>query len=348
MSELPPETAPVDEPVPSSPPPLPSAGTLQPPWRLAALVLGAAFVLVAALVASAPLWAPALPWGTTDRGQEHEVAAHLDRLAAAQADVQRQLKQASADTDKSLQRLAQRLDTIEARPAASPADIAGMRKQLADVSTVTAVLTSRPDAIDKAVHAETAHAAAATDAALPLALLQVRDAVAAGRPFAAEYETLAGLAHSRPEIAAVAAPLAEPAKTGVATYAVLAKGLHDLGITLADARATPKQPQNWRQQMLAQLRGLVTIRRIDAGGGSASGPQHAANTAAAALAIGDLPGAVAAVETLSGAQAERASPWLRMAHQRLAVDAALQRVEALLTAGLDNPPAAAPAGRPPG
>lgn len=378
MNELPPEAAPPDEPPPPSlpppppppppssppppppsspPPPPPAAGAAaqpQPPWRLAAFALGAALVVVIVLVATAPLWAPSLPWGTTDRGQEQEVASHLDRLATAQDDVQRQVKQAASDTDAALQHLAQRLDAIERRPAAaSSSDIADMRKQLADVSTETAGLASQLDAIDKAVHAETAHAGA--DAALSLALLQVRDAVAAGRPFAPEYETLAGLARHRPEIAMAATPLAEAAKTGVATYAALAKGLHDLDTSLATAKAAPaQQPQNWRQQMLARLRGLVTIRRIDTGGSNGSGkagsgPQQAVSTATSALADGDLPGAVAAIEKLGGAAAEAAAPWLHTARERLAVDAALQRIEAQLTAGLGNPPAAGGASnKPPG
>ena len=49
-----------------------------------------------------------------------------------------------------------------------------------------------------------------------MGLLQLRNAVQAGRPFAAEYEAFSALARSRPEIAEAATPLAEPAKTGVA------------------------------------------------------------------------------------------------------------------------------------
>ncbi len=65
------------------------------------------------------------------------------------------------------------------------------------------------------------------------------------------------------------------------------------------------------------------------------------------LAGGDLEGAVGALEGLTGTPAETAQPWLRMAKERLAAEAALQRIEALLVAqarlpGQMPPPAAGP------
>jgi hypothetical protein len=173
-----------------------------------------------------------------------------------------------------------------------------------------------------------------------MGLLQIRDAVQAGRPFAAEYEAFAALARSRPEIAEAAAPLAEPAKTGVASPAVLAKRLHELAGNIAGAGtpAAPVEPAGWGDAALARLRGLVTIRRID--GARPEGKDAAVNAAELALAGGDLAAAVSVLDKLTGAPAEAAAPWLRMARQRVAVDAALRRLEALLTAPLGRPASA--------
>src|SRR5205823_12477554 len=82
------------------------------------------------------------------------------------------------------------------------------------------------------------------------------------RPFAAEYDAFPALARVRPDIAAAAAPLAESAKNGVASRAVLAQRLHALAGSIATAEAPPADP-DWGDKAWARLRGLVTIRRID-------------------------------------------------------------------------------------
>ena len=104
----------------------------------------------------------------------------------------------------------------------------------------------------------------------------------------------------------------------------------------------PADKSDWREQALARLRGLVTIRRIDSLSrtGSAGGSNGAVGAAQAALARGDLAGAVAALEQLTGADAEAARPWLLMARERLAAETALDHVQELLTERLGSPPAA--------
>jgi hypothetical protein len=320
-------------------------------YRAVAIALAGALVLVVVLVGTAPFWAPLLPWGAAPAREDTALAARIDRLDAAQ----QQSAQHSQQQEAALQRLDRRVGALEARPAAPPAaDIADIRQQLTKLSAAVAGLgdlTARVEALDKAAHAQAAQAGADTaDTALVLALLQIRGAVAAGRPFAAEYEALVGLARVRPEIAAAAVPLAEPAKTGVASRAVLANRLRELAGPIATANAPKNAPGNatapaagWADAALTRLRGLVTVRRIDGGGrnsaqgGVGAGPKAAVNAAELALAGGDLGGAVAALDKLTGAPAEAARPWLRMAEARLAVEAALSRIEALLAARLGAP-----------
>lgn len=351
-AELPPEATP---PAPVPPPKTPAISRAA--WRLVAFILAGALVLVVALVATAPFWAPFLPWSQpANRHGEQELAARLDKLAAAQDETQLQVKQAAdaanaaaqrgqetqAAAEAALQRLDRRVGTLEQRPAVSADDIAGLGKQLSNLVSAQSALGSRLDAVEKTLRG--AAAQNTTEAALPLALLQIREAVAAGRPFAAEFETLEKLAHDRPDVAQAAAPLADPAKSGVATDAVLAEGLR--GLNTAVASSTPAaKPKNWRQQMLGELAGLVTIRRVGENGAPAGGPQAAVHAAEASLAAGSLADAVAAIEKLDGPAAETAAPWLQMAKRRLAVDVALRQLETLLTARLGEP-AAAP--KPPG
>ena len=111
------------------------------------------------------------------------------------------------------------------------------------------------------------------------------------------------------------------------------------------ATLTALPPQaDWESQALARLRSLVTIRRIE--GALQSEPEAAVRAAEVALGRGDLGDAVAQLDRLAGANAEAAGPWLRMAGQRLAVEAALTHLQELLVIGLGHAPEAP--GRAPG
>jgi hypothetical protein len=327
----------------------------EPRWREVALGLAAALMLVLVLVGTAPFWAKLLPWAVAPKNND----AAIERLAEAQ------------------QRLERRIAVLEAKPAPTAPDLGKVREQLSELSDRTSDLATRLDRLDKGLQVQAsndmaarfdalekalrAQAAAAADLAarvgkaeragearsageaaevgLVLALLQIRGAVETGRPFSAEYDAFAALARSRPEMAAAAAPLAGPAKTGVAGRGALARRLRELApaITSGGAEAeTPAGEPGWAEAALARLRGLVTIRRVD-GAAARDGAKGAVNVAESALAGGDLASGVAVLDKLSGMPAETAGPWLRMARERLVVEAALHQVEALLTARLGNP-----------
>src|SRR5262249_49967781 len=100
---------------------------------------------------------------------------------------------------------------------------------------------------------------------------------------------------------------------------------------IATARPKPAD-DDWGARAWAQLRGLVTIRRIEGAGQSA--PEAAVSAAARALAAGDLAGAIAALDKLTRPAADTAQPWLQMARQRLAAEEALHRVQAIVVARL--------------
>jgi hypothetical protein len=337
--------------------------------RRVLLGLAGAVLAIVAVVASAPFWAPLLPWApgasvpvSTDTAPAGRVAAaQQETRQPSQPQTQPQAQERGqhdvAAVNAAVQQLDRRVGALEARPAAPVGDIADLRQQVARLASGAADLDARIAAIDKAVAAQAAldkpGAVDTTDMGLVLALLQIRGALEVGRPFAAEYETLAGLARARPEIAAAASPLAGPATSGLATRAVLANRLRELAGAIATAKAPQTAPANaseaapdWTDQVLLRLRGLVTVRRIDGVSERplGEGSDAAVNAAARALAGGDLEGAVGALDKLTGAPAEAASPWLRMARERLAAEAALSRIEALLVARLGRPAGAPGAG----
>jgi hypothetical protein len=324
-----------------------------PAYRGVAATLAAALLLLAALAGTAPFWAPSLPWAPA------AADSRLDRIEQGLQQIRRDEAAATA----ARQQLDRRVAALAGKPAPPPADIADLRQQVEKLSTgnadlasqvaalgktvqaqaeTSAELMARVKALDKAVQREMA--GGSSDTAILLALLRIRDALAAGRPFAAEYDALITLARNRPQVMAAAAPLAAPAKTGVAGRAALAERLRRLvpAIEKAAAPAPTGVAAGWRDQLLDRLRGLVRVRRIDGARGPAPGGAAAALDAAKqALIDGDLAAAVAAVEKLRDGAADAARAWLDIAKERLAAEHAVRQIEAALTADLGSTPPAA-------
>jgi hypothetical protein len=347
-------------------------------FRQAALWLAVLLVLVIAGVALSPFWAPALapllPWGTKPapvaaddalaarvtalearpasatvdfdpiRSTLAAQAQSLDRLQAALA-AQSQDRAAAAPDKTIVQQLTQRVAAIEAQAASKTADSGRSEQELARLSTAANDLGDRLSALERRV--STQSSTDRTGTALLLAVLQMREAIEEARPFPTEYDAFKGLAGDDAALLAGAAPLAQAARDGVASQAVLRERLDNLGSEIARA-SKPTGKLRWWEQALDSIRRLVTIRRI--GVAARAGPESAVSAAQSALAAGNLAAAVSALGSLEGADAEMAQPWLRLVRHRLAAEAALARLQELLAVRLGaatRPSPAAPAASPP-
>jgi hypothetical protein len=349
-----------------------AGGSRQTVWWLAALLL-----LVIAGVGLSPFWvrdvAPLLPWGSQAAAPAEDYAALAAQVAAIEnrpgppppdiaainsaasalarrvdqletaRDPDRQTDAAVAGIKMGLQRLEERLSAFEARSAAransETAEFEKLRQQLAQFGSISSDLADRLPAIERRVGAT---GAVRTDAALLAALLPMREAVEAARPFATEYDAFIALAHDQPDLIAAAQPLAGLAQAGVAGNAIISERLGQLSGRIVPAVAPPVD-SDLRTQALAWLHSLVTIRRIDAA--SQTGQEPAMNVAEGALVRGDLPGAVSALQTLPGPKSGAIQSWLQTAQQRLAAEATLAHLQELLVARLGTPPEA-PGGAP--
>jgi hypothetical protein len=241
-----------------------------------------------------------------------------------------------------MQQVEQRLAAIETQSsswmASDTAASKDTQQELSRLGKVEGDLAERMAALERTAQSEDKPGLRA-DGMLALLLGQMREAIEQARPFPAEFDAFIKLARNS-DFAAAAQRLAEPARNGVASRAVLAKGLTELAGRMAVSDA-PAAKSDWREQTLARLRGLVTIRRIDGSShtGSNGGATGAVGAAQTALARGDLAGAVAALESLTGVDADAARPWLLMARERLGAEKALDRVQELLTERLGSPSA---------
>ena len=343
----------------------------------APLWLGGMLVLVIAGVLASPFWAPALrpllPWGTQSGAARYDaLAQHLatlearvarleqrpvappidaDAIKSAQAAVaqrvtaleagvatlrqgqQRQTRQAAATT-AALTQQSQRLDAI----AAQTVELDKLQQELAQRGNAAGELANRVDALEHQLHSQSN--VDRSGAAMMLALLEMREAVVSARPFPAEFQAFKELAAHDPDLAAATQPLADAARDGVASQAVLRQRLDEIADRIATAK-TPAVKPKWWEQAIDRLRSLVTIRQID--GTAKAGPDAAVEAAQSDVAQGNLKGAVAALSKLTGANAEAAQPWLDQARQRLAAEAALMHLQDLLSARLSAPAAASPA-----
>jgi hypothetical protein len=254
---------------------------------------------------------------TGEDAQMQKLQQDVAKLGAAQADLGNKL---SADEAQSA-----------SHAANADAEMQKMQREVEKLGSGAAELSNRLSTIERQLQAQ--GGTGRTDAALLVALLQMREAVEQARPFPAEYAAFTALAHDQPDLVVAAEPLAHPAQDGVPGRLALSTRLGELAGRIADA--TPPPTADLGSQALARLRALVTIRRVE--GASESGPEAAVSAAERALGGGDLGDAVGELDRLSGANAEVAAPWLQMARQRLAVETALAHIQELLVARLTRP-----------
>jgi uroporphyrinogen-III synthase len=212
--------------------------------------------------------------------------------------------------------LSNRVTALENKPAPD------VSTAVAPVAAQMQQLTARLDQIDARL-AQLAHDEAANaespERVLMVALASLGNAVASSRPFAAELASVEALGQNRKGWATALQPLEAAAKAGLPSAAVLAQRFSsDVAPAILRAEATaPSDQQSLGDAVLARLRGLIIIRRVDGGGTGTNPTDQAVAQAQAALDKSDLAGAVQALHALSGAAATAAQPWLTDAQTRL-------------------------------
>lgn len=278
-----------------------------------------------------------------------DLSARLGRLEAA-ADVP---PPGLAALTERVDGLARRIETLEA-DRASAAGLASRLQALESAQATVAGLAERIEAVESG-QAETARrldgvlqdvergrSADTRSQALVVAVAQLRDAVAGGRPFAETLAATSAAAAGDPELAQPIAALQPAAAEGIPTLTSLRLSFPE---TARRIRASQEVAAggDWLDQVRNTVEGLVTIRRAP---GEVEGDDLDAALARAEgrLNFGDLAGAVASLESLEGAAGEAASPWLRDARTRLAAEEALRRLGDLVIARLagGSSPEAAP------
>lgn len=180
-------------------------------------------------------------------------------------------------------------------------------------------VTDRVAAVERRLaQIETAYGGpSGSEAALVLTVGQLDSLMAASEPFGGTLRDIAALAPDDEAVQDAVAAL-EPLKDAVIPSRADIIDAFAAVAPVVDRVERIAGAEGWVDETLAELRGLVSIRRTDS---SESAP--AVSRAEAALENGDLAGAVAAVEPLAG-EDPLIADWVKKAKQRMAASASLK------------------------
>jgi hypothetical protein len=238
------------------------------------------------------------------------------RVAALDADISR-----TAETHRGA------LDAVNARlakiEAALPPDLAARLDALAPRADVTAA-EARIAHLETMNAGETLHRAAAV-----LALANLSNAAAEGRPFTVELDALAA---AQPGDAAVAS-LRPWAATGVPTTNILRARFPNAARAALDISRSAVA-SDFLSRLWANLESLISIRRV----GDVQGTDPEARLARAQVRVdaGDLAGAVVEVGQVPPPSAAALASWLRDARNRVALDRTLAQLNARVVRSLTS------------
>ncbi|WP_028466751.1 COG4223 family protein [Nisaea denitrificans] len=260
-----------------------------------------------------------------------------------------------------LERLEQRLDGLEARPLAAAAEggseaaavneallnlIGSLRERIVSLEARETVAPSDLETVTSRI--ETAESGAGARIAgleadletvrqlaekrapqreraglLLLAVGQLEAATSTSGSFAPQLASVKDLVIGEPAETVEALSVLEGHGGGVESVTSLSQRFNDLAKAVSQAKLAGSD-EGLVGKTLNTVASLVTIRRTDVAEGP--GVDAILVRAESAVKAGDIAGAVAALEELSGAPAERASAWVAAAKARVAVDQAVARL----------------------
>lgn len=183
--------------------------------------------------------------------------------------------------------------------------------------------------------ARTSEAAAAAFAASVLV-----ETAQGSRPFGGELAALRQAAPDLPELAA----LARVAETGAPSRAALAAAFPEYAARAATAARRPADGARLGDRVVYVMSRVVSVRRV--GDVSGAGPDAALARAERALAEGDTPRALKALDALPPAARDALAPWRAQAERRAEIDRQVAALRTRAAADLaDRKPAPHASGR---
>ncbi len=218
-----------------------------------------------------------------------------------------------AATETAVSALASRIAALEAKPLPEAPDLSPTIESLSD----------RLSALEKVKAA--AQESVASAPGMILAVGQLRDAFRTQRPFVGALDGVKALAGDDADMQGAIAILDPFAAGGLPSLTTLRKQFDDLAPQILRAVVAP-QGDSWVDKTVDRLASVVTVRKTDGDLAGETTPSIVAQ-AEAALAAGDLAGAVTALDGLKDGPAKAAAAWMEAAGTRLKAEEALDTLQ---------------------
>jgi hypothetical protein len=251
---------------------------------------------------------------------EQRLQGKIDSALAAQ--------QGESATD--LKGLQKEVEALKAKLGAlAEAHLAGDTSDLApQLTTLDQRIAKLETALPELSTAIDRSAASAKSGAAAIAFANLRNAVTAGRPYAAELAALKSLIPDPGDLGA----LPSHAETGVPTVAELSANLTKLAEASAAPPTAPAET-SILDSMMASAKSAISIRRV---GADVTGDEPAAMLARAEASLqqGDLEAAIKEVETLPAPTRDAFAHWLDDARARVSANDSLSKLESTVLASL--------------
>jgi hypothetical protein len=265
-----------------------------------------------------------------DGGSVGDAAALDAKLGDIQQKLQEKIDSALAaqqtSNTKGLEALQGEVAALKAKLGAlAEANLAGDSSDLAPQLTT---LDQRIAKLEAALPDLSTAAARAKSGAAAIAFANLRDAVAAGRPYAAELAVLRSLTPDLGDLGALPAH----AEAGIPTVAELARSLQKVAETSAAPRPAPAEA-SFLDSMIASAKSAVTIRRVGADT-TGTEPSAVMARAEAALQQGDLTAAIKEIEAMPAPSRDAFADWLEDARTRASANDTLTKLESAVLASL--------------
>jgi uroporphyrinogen-III synthase len=315
----------------SAPPPPRSGGGGHFLWALIVLVIVAGAAAGAWFGYFQPRWQQLTAVQPTDVRQEFSGA--LERLESRQTAIRQQIDGISPRIDaleRSITALKQSIAAIEGQETGgSQAQVE--LKELTDRIALLEAQAATASELAQQVRSLQAITVVAQDTASKLATTvvavgQLSRAVGDGAPFIRELAAVKALGGDDADIAEVAAALQPYAASGIPTIAELRSTFPETANAIVAAQPVT-EGNAWTDKVIDRLASLVTVRRTGPGAIAAGGVDGIVAQAETALASGDLPSAIGALETLTGAPAQAANAWLGRARARVSAEQAMATLQ---------------------
>ncbi len=253
----------------------------------------------------------------------------LQKLEAGLAKTAKRLEVSARSTVAAtdLAAIGERIETLDKRLAKAGAGQRLDARSLANLQTAAENLAAGLESLEArfgTLEAASGGAGGRRQAVL-LAVGQLRQVLAEGRPYQVELDRVRPLAGTDGELNSALERLSARAPKGLKTVAELSRLFQPLAGAIVRAGAGP-EPTGWLDISLRRVSDLVSVRRT----GEVPGAAVDAIVARAELRLGEgrLAQAIAELETLSGAAQGAVTAWLQLAKARLEADRAAARLEA--------------------